>query len=543
MKYGRSTTINSDIALFFNISGELFKFNHQTNAISKQCVICIVGGSEPNNFTEYNQKLYFSADNGTHGNELLAYNKDTQTVELIADINPGVVGSEPANLYVFDKKLYFSANNGTNGDELYVYDDQTGQVTMVADINLGRDSSNPILLTADNEKLYFFAFDDTNNRVLFEYHAATGTVPLVSDLTIADRSGALYVSSLFVYNQKIYFTGDNGTSGFELFVYDKVTKTAMLAADINPGLNGSEPREFIEYRGFLYFSADNGTNGDELYKYNDVTNIASLVVDNYNGYFNHTTSGPRELTVYNNKLYYRGYGKYQGYEFFEYDGKTNKVRLVKDILPGRVHSDHSSGFFDSYPSKFKVYKNKLYFHASAGNGTELIQYDSSSDTVSLVSDINTGNINYDFDYPGYYEPPMIVHDDKMFFSATNDLLGLELFTLYDDWQPDPNLDTDGDGIPDVTDLDDDNDGIPDAWETAFGLDPLDAADALLDADNDGLSNLFEYQSGLNPQNGNEDADGDGYSNFEEHLVGSDPLNKNDIPANINSWIGILLNSQ
>ena len=59
-------------------------------------------------------------------------------------------------------------------------------------------------------------------------------------------------------------------------------------------------------------------------------------------------------------------------------------------------------------------------------------------------------------------------------------------------------DTDGDGVPDVTDTDDDNDGMSDAWEIENELDPIDAQDASLDPDADGLTNLEEYQQGMNP---------------------------------------------
>jgi hypothetical protein len=52
----------------------------------------------------------------------------------------------------------------------------------------------------------------------------------------------------------------------------------------------------------------------------------------------------------------------------------------------------------------------------------------------------------------------------------------------------------------------DSDGMPDAWETRYGLDPDDPADAAGDPDADGLANLQEYQCGTSPVS--DDTDGD-----------------------------------
>jgi len=62
-------------------------------------------------------------------------------------------------------------------------------------------------------------------------------------------------------------------------------------------------------------------------------------------------------------------------------------------------------------------------------------------------------------------------------------------------------DNDSDGIPDDVDPDDDNDGIPDVWETAKGLDPMNASDAGLDPDHDGFSSLEEYVADTHPLDG------------------------------------------
>ena len=51
------------------------------------------------------------------------------------------------------------------------------------------------------------------------------------------------------------------------------------------------------------------------------------------------------------------------------------------------------------------------------------------------------------------------------------------------------------------DLDADGDGIPNGYEQAYGLDPLNMGDASADADGDGMSNLQEYLAGTDPTNG------------------------------------------
>jgi hypothetical protein len=67
------------------------------------------------------------------------------------------------------------------------------------------------------------------------------------------------------------------------------------------------------------------------------------------------------------------------------------------------------------------------------------------------------------------------------------ILSLHLCTLVNAQWTDPNLDADGDGIPN-------------GWEQSHGLDPLNAADANADPDGDGFTNLQEFQAGTDPTN-------------------------------------------
>ena len=68
------------------------------------------------------------------------------------------------------------------------------------------------------------------------------------------------------------------------------------------------------------------------------------------------------------------------------------------------------------------------------------------------------------------------------------------------------LDTDGDSIGDACDADADNDGLPNDYETANGLNPVDASDAQSDSDMDGLTALEEFNLGTSPTNDDTDRD-------------------------------------
>jgi hypothetical protein len=66
----------------------------------------------------------------------------------------------------------------------------------------------------------------------------------------------------------------------------------------------------------------------------------------------------------------------------------------------------------------------------------------------------------------------------------------------------------------------DLDGMPNGWETKYGLDPKNPADALGDPDSDGLTNLQEFMYGTDPKNS--DTDKDGYLDGREVEAGYNP---------------------
>jgi hypothetical protein len=73
----------------------------------------------------------------------------------------------------------------------------------------------------------------------------------------------------------------------------------------------------------------------------------------------------------------------------------------------------------------------------------------------------------------------------------------------------------------VVEPDTDGDGMPDVWETTYGLNPNNAADATISSDADTLTNLQEYGHGTNPTLA--DTDSDGMPDDWEVLYGLNPI--------------------
>ncbi len=67
------------------------------------------GSSYPANFYNHLGKMYFSADDGIHGNELWVYDA-VDTPSLLADIHAGIKGSRPGYFTTKDSFLYFAVN-------------------------------------------------------------------------------------------------------------------------------------------------------------------------------------------------------------------------------------------------------------------------------------------------------------------------------------------------------------------------------------------------------------------------------------------------
>jgi ELWxxDGT repeat protein len=247
-----------------------------------------INGAYPRELAEFNDNLYFSAFNQEGGRELYVSDGTAAGTKLVADLNPGEDkfgnknGSYPSELLEFNDKLYFTANNSETGNELYVSDGTAEGTQLLVDINPGINnygnvnSSDPSSLVEFEGKLYFAANDGSKGSELFVSDGTgSGTQLLVDINQETDSSGNSYgsnPSNLVEFNGKLYFTANDGKNGTELFVSDGTAEGTQLLADIKPGLNNygfpnsSNPSELEIVGDELFFAADNIFTGTELFK-------------------------------------------------------------------------------------------------------------------------------------------------------------------------------------------------------------------------------------------------------------------------------------
>lgn len=158
------------------------------------------GSSSPQETTVFEDRLFFSSDDGTHGTELWVSNGTTAGIELVKDINTGGAYSSPTELTAVGNLLYFRADDGAHGSELWAY--QLPGTTITA---------SPLSITADGTStstITVQARDANGNRLTTGGDAVTpttsaGTLPDVTDntdgtytttLTSATSTGSALVS-------------------------------------------------------------------------------------------------------------------------------------------------------------------------------------------------------------------------------------------------------------------------------------------------------------------------------------------------------------
>ena len=229
--------------------------------------------------------LYFSANDGIHGEELWAYNTTTDEMWMVADIRPGGLGSFPGYWLGIQhgSQIFFGAITDDAGHELWAHDHSTGTTWMAA--NLGDDQPSPSGSNPGDDMelmygntLYFSAFTLQYATELWAYNTITGSSWLVHDIHMGSSANPGWYMN-FIHDDVMYFTARDIGNVHDLWAHNQSNGTTWKVAAFGTDPN-THPGNYMDHLigDTLYFDALTPL-GRELMAYNLLNHTSWMVAD------------------------------------------------------------------------------------------------------------------------------------------------------------------------------------------------------------------------------------------------------------------------
>ena len=360
----------------------------------------------------------FAADDGVHGVELWRTNGTNGRTSLVKDIQVGATGSGPGNFGVggggslpfaaLGSYVYFSANDGVHGQELWRSDGTAAGTTEVTDLS-GSSGYNPTNIVVANGLIFFLGVGPGSVVGIYETNG-TATPTLVS-------TSVLGIDYMTVSGTHVYWAINDGLSDSGLYASDGTTTGKISNATNEVGLfdagggiayyattgvgggpllkitsgtvvntvtgSPNAPGNFVNAGGTVFFTTPNSPT--VLYSTSTGGTTAASVKTGLN--LNNNGTSPVSFAALGSKLIFAN-ADANGDELWVSDGTNAGTVLLKDILPGSTGGQPNS----SSPKNLITVGSSVFFQASDGKGgVDLWKTDGTSAGTVLVKHILSGN--------------------------------------------------------------------------------------------------------------------------------------------------------
>ncbi|MET0551800.1 MAG: ELWxxDGT repeat protein, partial [Vicinamibacteria bacterium] len=203
--------------------------------------------------------LAFFAAGDANGRELWRTDGTIEGTHLVRDICPGPCAAFATDIpfaAVSGNLLFFTANDGTHGDEPWVSDGTFEGTRLLKDVLPGPGSSWPSPFEEMDGVVYWAATDDTHGRELWRSDGTAAGTFLVKDIEPgADWGLPAYQFGLLNVGDRLLFAGCQPATGCELWQTDGTSAGTRLLQEFWPGAAGGYGHPLGLAGGSAYFVA------------------------------------------------------------------------------------------------------------------------------------------------------------------------------------------------------------------------------------------------------------------------------------------------